>query len=61
MKEYYLEKLLYLILHDETDYKAAMINVALDLPEESEKGFSREHLLKIMEGYKDNKQNGTSE
>jgi hypothetical protein len=61
MKEYYLEKLLHLILHDEIDYKAALINVTLDLPEESEKGFSREHLLKIMEGYKNEKQNVKSE
>ena len=52
MNEFYLKKLLEIILHDSVDYKATLINVALDLPEESEKSFSREHLLKIMEGYK---------
>lgn len=52
MTEYYLEKLLHIILHDEIDYKAALINLTLELPEENPDGLSREWLLKIMEGYK---------
>jgi hypothetical protein len=53
MTEYYLEKLLYLILTDKIDYKPIMIRLILDLPEDNRHGFSRGDLLQMLEGAKE--------